>query len=218
VLALFTAVFILAGALPQMPDLFATLLNDAGFALLVAILVYWVERLFQVGEPTVHSYASNEAEYRKAFKDAEYRVWIHNTWLARTDTEANKILATEAKDIRLLVASFRRDSNDPNGYCSFVYARIAGRGWKTDAAKSNVCSTVQPFVKHGKAVPDHLRFTFGHHPGWIAVLDNRVFWGPTPVDQDNQAQDIFFNAASRNEPDVEATRGNRDDAGERISR
>jgi hypothetical protein len=203
VLGLLAAVLVLAGALTQIPNLFASLLYDAGFALLVAILVAWVDVLFNAGEPAPNPYSSSEDEYRTALKNARHRIWIHNSWLARTDTEAAEILDAQAKDIRLLLASFRRDLNDPNGYNSFVFARLSGRGWSVADGMTSVCSTVQPFLRRADIdrahLGEHLRFTFGHHPGWIAILDSRIFWGPTPIDEDNQARSIYFNVAPRHD-------------------
>ena len=200
VLGLLAAVLVLAGTLTQMSRSFAPLLYDAGFAVLVSILVAWVDLLFHVGEPTPNPYSTTEQAYKDALKAARSRIWIHNTWLARTDTEAAEILDARAKDLRLLLASFRHDLNDQDGYCSFVFARLSGRGWSRHDGKSSVCTTVQPFLKRADIdradLGKHLRFAFGHHPGWIAVLDSQVFWGPTPIDEDNQAKHIYFNVAS----------------------
>jgi len=125
---------------------------------------------------------SDDIEYHEAIKSAAQRIWISQTWLPGIERDAGEIIQRELSDVRLLFASFKEGSP--------VYARAAGRRLKISRAKANVESCVRLFLEHGQK--QSLRFTYGHHPGWIAVIDSWVFWGPTPVHRDNHSIDFLF--------------------------
>lgn len=67
---------------------------------------------------------------------------------------------------------------------------MASRKLKASRGKANVESSVRVFVENGQKAT--LRFCYGHHPGWIAIVDSWVFWGPTPVGRDNHSIDFLF--------------------------
>jgi len=125
---------------------------------------------------------SDDIEYHEAIKAATDRIWISQTWFPGIDRDAAEIVQRELPDVRVLLASFKEPSP--------VFARIQGRKLKLSRAKANVESCVRLFVEHGRK--DSLRFCYGHHPGWIAVIDDWVFWGPTPVHRDNHSIDFLF--------------------------
>ena len=137
---------------------------------------------------------STDSEYHEAIKNAQERVWLHQTWLPGIERDAVEILQSHATDIRILLASFKEGSP--------IYSRIAGRDLSVEEAKHFVKSSVMPFTKKKKQ--DCLRFSFGHHPGWIAIIDSQVFWGPTPVHMDNHANDFLFHKllASSSKADI----------------
>ena len=60
-----------------------------------------------------------------------------------------------------------------------------------DEAKVFARRSVAPVVRENPGRCE-IRFCFVHHPAWIAVIDSFVFWGPTPVDADNWANDFLF--------------------------
>lgn len=153
--------------------------DRVAFAIIVAIIVRWVGIFFAETESIEES---DHIEYYEAIKNANSRIWICQTWLPGGEGDAHRIIDSKAADIRLMLASFKEGSP--------ILARIAGRKIEPRAAKVNVAGSVWPFVKQNKK--NCLRFNSGHHPGWIAVIDSRVFWGPTPVDKDNQAIDFLF--------------------------
>lgn len=121
-------------------------------------------------------------EYLQAIRTACQRVWVYQTWLPGSEIEANKICSSQALDIRLLLLSFKEFSP--------IYARLQGRRMRVEAAKHNSVSSVNPFVRNGRI--DCVRFNYSHHPGWIAVIDSLVFWGPTPVDLDSHDDNVYF--------------------------
>lgn len=52
-----------------------------------------------------------------------------------------------------------------------------------DAAKNNSAGSVLKFIEEGKK--DLVKFTSYHHPGWVAAIDDDIFWGSTPMTEDN---------------------------------
>jgi hypothetical protein len=163
----------------------ASLPEKVAFALLVALGVRWLTVLFQEIPETRDIYASTGAEIRKAISGAKGRIWILQTWLPGVGGDATLILENqEAEDVRIVLASFADDSP--------IYARIktrydllVGRGSMDiiEAAMTNSAGSALPFQARGKK--DCVRFTKYHHPGWIAIIDNEVYWGATPLDKDN---------------------------------
>ncbi|HEU4594297.1 MAG TPA: hypothetical protein VFS10_03935 [Pyrinomonadaceae bacterium] len=155
------------------------------FAALVALAVRWIGIVFSEAELT----DTDGTEYEEAIKGAHRRIWICQTWLPGIEKEATKILQGKPRDIdiKILLASFKERS--------FIYSRILGRKNITPAkAKGHVASSVAPFVSDdAKEDKRHcLKFNYGHHPGWIAVIDSKVFWGPTPVHVDNHTVEFLF--------------------------
>lgn len=153
------------------------------FAIVVALAVRWLTVLFSDAE---ESTSSDARDYHEAIRAATDRIWICQTWLPGIDGDATEILNGKASNVRILLASFKEQSP--------IYARIAGRQIKVSTAKSNVASSVRPFVLNQRT--ECIRFNFGHFPGWIAVVDGYVFWGPTPVHVDNHAIDFLFHKHS----------------------
>jgi len=153
------------------------------FAIIVALIVRWLSVAFAEAE---ESSAADSREYHEAIRAARDQIWISQTWLPGIDGDATEILHSKAHNIRVLLASFQEQSP--------VYARIAGRQIRVGTAKSNVASSARPFIREGRQ--ENIRFNRGHHPGWIAVIDSTVFWGPTPVHVDNHAMDFLFHKHS----------------------
>lgn len=155
------------------------LFEKLGFSLLVALIVRWLTVILSESET---SDRSDLNEYNEAIKTARKRIWIYQTWLPGTDGGASAILERNVRDTRILLLSFKESSP--------IHARITGRNIGLLTAKCNSASSVQPFVKKGKS--DWIKFNYGHHPAWIAVIDSFVFWGPTPIDKYSHAQEFFF--------------------------
>ncbi|MFZ3384469.1 MAG: hypothetical protein WA144_11145 [Candidatus Methanoperedens sp.] len=125
---------------------------------------------------------TSEYDLRDAIKKAESKVWIYSTWIPGTEQVTMNILNTKANDIRILLASFKEGSP--------IFARIKGRKFEIETAKHEVYMTAKPFVDKCKA--DCVRFNYGHHPSWIAVVDSAIYWGPTPVDEGNWQNDFLI--------------------------
>lgn len=152
--------------------------SKLGFSLLVALIVRWLTVLFSEAETSVDCDAG---EYHEAIKSARRRVWVYQTWLPGIERDGTEILRSKASDKRLLLLSFEKSSP--------IHARIEGRTMSIETAKHNSASSVKPFVTTGQI--DCVKFNYGHHPAWIAVVDSFVFWGPTPVNQDSQIDFLF---------------------------
>jgi DNA-binding Xre family transcriptional regulator len=126
------------------------------------------------------------SQYHEAIKNAHQRIWVYQTWLPGIERDATEICFSQAPDIRLLLLSFKESSP--------IYARLQGRAMKVSTAQHNSAGSVIPFVRLGKT--DCVRFNYAHHPGWIAVIDSLVFWGPTPVHLDSHALEFLFHKHS----------------------
>jgi hypothetical protein len=150
-----------------------------GFSLIVALVVRWLTVLFSESETSVNS---DKAEYYEAIKSARQRIWIYQTWLTGIETDGAEIVYSKAHDIRLLLLSFEKSSP--------IYSRLTGRRMKVPGAKHNSASSVKPFIESRRT--DCVRFNYAHHPGWIAVIDSFVFWGPTPIDRDSHSVEFLF--------------------------
>lgn len=164
---------------PLQEHLSVRLGEKVAFAMIVALVVRWITVGFSEAE---HTEDSDDNEYHEAIKMAREKIWICQTWLPGIDRDATEILQTKASNIRILLASFKEGSP--------IYARIAGRRKKVLTGKTNVESSVRPFIDSGNK--DCIRFNYSHHPGWIAIIDSFVFWGPTPVHVDNHSIDFLF--------------------------
>lgn len=125
---------------------------------------------------------SDDIEYHQAIKAARSRIWISQTWFPGIERDASEIAQTNIPELRLLLTSFKDGSP--------IYARMASRKLKASRGKANVESSVRVFVENDQK--GRLRFCYGHHPGWIAIVDSWVFWGPTPVGRDNHSIDFLF--------------------------
>ena len=157
-----------------------TFFEKVFFALLVGIFVRWITVWFSEVEGVDRT---SHMELLDAIRSARTRVWIFQTYLPGTETDAERILGCKADSIRLLLASHRPGSP--------IHARLAGRGMTSDEGKAFARRSVAPFAKaHDPRVA--IRFCFGHHPGWIALVDSFVFSGATPVDCDNWSKDFLF--------------------------
>jgi hypothetical protein len=160
------------------------LTEKVAFAFLVAIVVRWVTIGFSEFELLEQS---SRGELYDAIEAATDRIWICQTWLPGTEADALRIVQSRAGDVQLLLASFKPESP--------IFARIAGRSISVPDAKVFVNRSVVPFVQAGDTRAK-IRFNFGHHPGWIAIIDTEVFWGQTPVHVDNWANDFLFHRST----------------------
>jgi|GEM_PF-5462691 len=184
----------------QPPGLGTSLVKDFALAILIAMTVRTVDVLLSEEWQTLSNsdllkaikseIASTHSSLEKtshtdlleAIKNAESRVWISSTWIPGTEYISKKIVNTKAKDIRILLASFKEGS--------MIFSRIQGRKFNIESAKKELCTSVKPFIEKCKS--DCVRFNYGHHPAWIAVVDSAVYWGPTPVDVGNWDKDFLF--------------------------
>lgn len=121
-------------------------------------------------------------EYIRAIASAQHRVWISQTWLPGVESESSRICGSPADDIRLLLLSFKEGSP--------IYGRILARGMEVAAAHYCSAGSTNAFKKAAKL--EHVRFNYGHHPGWIAVIDDFIFCGPTPVDAESHNKEFLF--------------------------
>lgn len=169
--------------------------DKVAIALLVALAVRWINMLLESATPKADLYASSLGQMMQDLGEARRRIWIAQNWLPNGE----KLGYTLAKstvprdELRLIVASLRRDAT-ADGIVSPVYARIRGRKKLTiDDAKTNIKLSVQSFAE-----PECLscvRFNYGHSPGWIVVIDDTVYWGPTPIHEANWDNDLYFHRA-----------------------
>lgn len=169
------------------------LLEKLAFAILVAIFVRLVDLSFSEAVPKIDMYSATLLDYQIALKSAKKCICINQTWLLEGAVEAEIVAKSNANEIKILLASFKIGPVDipynKLDYPSPIYARIASRGIDVSFAQSNVAAAAIPLYKKSKK---YVRFCFGHHPGWIAILDNEVFWGPTPLLIDNQSMDVLY--------------------------
>lgn len=181
-----TVLFILAISLVLLPvgalqgNKLAILGEKLGFSLLVALIVRWLTVILSASEQV--SEETNRNEYHESIKTARKRIWIYQTWLPGVDGNASEIVQRNLRDTRILLLSFKKDSP--------IHARITGRNISEITAKCNSASSVNPFIEKGKA--SCIKFNYGHHPAWIAVVDSSVFWGVTPINVDSHVVDFLF--------------------------
>jgi hypothetical protein len=160
------------------------LTEKTAFAFLVAVVVRWVTILFSELELLEQS---SLVELYEAMDAATDKIWICQTWLPGTERDAIRIIQSRASEVRLLLASFKPESP--------VFARISGRGFSVSAAKAFVRHSVMAVIDANSSRAT-IKFNYGHHPGWIALVDTHVFWGQTPVHIDNWANDFLFSRSS----------------------
>jgi len=157
------------------------LTEKIAFAFLVAVVVRWVTIGFSEFEQVEQS---SRGELYDAIDSATDKIWICQTWLPGHDADTHRIIQSRAGDIRLLFGSFKPGSP--------MFARIEGRDIPFTEAQVDVKRSVTPAINTRATT----RFNFGHHPGWIAIIDTAVFWGPTPVHVDNWANDFLFHRST----------------------
>lgn len=135
-------------------------------------------------EPTPEhpSHRTSRHQYLEAIASAQQRVWISQTWLPGIEMDSNHLCSSEATDIRLVLLSFKENSP--------IHARLLGRSMSIERAQNNSASSVKAFTDCERF--ERIRFNYGHHPGWIAVVDRLVFCGPTPVDTDSHSAEFLF--------------------------
>jgi nucleoside 2-deoxyribosyltransferase len=133
---------------------------------------------------------SGRGAFNTALKSAHRRVWISFTWLpireGRLERMASTLRERKIRDFRLILASFKPGSP--------VFARIRGRKQTVSTAKDAkklVQRSLKPFIE-GEDRRSCIRFNPSHQPGWIAVVDSKVFWGPYPIHEDSQSEDFLF--------------------------
>ena len=165
------------------------LLEKVAFATIVAVAVRRLALLYEESKAEENVYDSSVIELYEHLDKAQERIWICQTWLPSTAADAQRILERGVADTQLLLASFKPGSP--------IYARIPARvdANTPEHAKLNSASSVLDFVKEKRE--GCVRFNPIHHPGWIAVIDDYVFWGATPVDKDNWAVRILFHKAHK---------------------
>lgn len=179
---LFTALIVWSQAIGTQPFSWPSLLEKVAFAGIVALSVRWLSIAFDAVPDSRDVYLSSGYDIRKAIAEARERVWVLQTWLPATDGDAKLILKAAASDKRLLLASFETGSP--------IYSRARARCDLAttpenciNAAKQNSASSARPFANVGRE--DVVRFTSAHHSGWVVVADNELFWGFTPLSEDN---------------------------------
>ena len=188
VIFLFATAFLLWSLISAPDNISGEIVGKLAFASYVALMVRWIHLAFSQVEKKEDIFGSSFGEYHNAIQNAKGKIWISQTWLPGVDRDAEEIIQVDEEvPVRILLASFKPVSP--------IWARISGRNILEDRAKENVCGSIAPFCRvkaEGKNENISIRFSFGHHPGWIAVVDSEVFWGPTPIHVDNQSRPIFF--------------------------
>jgi len=180
---------------------YVVLLGDkSAIAILVGLSVRWLTVLFGETAARISAQPSGRVEVMEAMVKARSRVWFAQNWLHDGDGQG-KILV-EAKvpsdQLRVLFASFRLDDDEENGWVSPIYARGKSREYSASDVMTYVKASVLRFARAGKLTS--VRFNFGHFPAWVVVIDNYVYWGPTPIHESNWAQDMLFRKDHVNNP------------------
>jgi hypothetical protein len=191
-LCLFLALGLFVWAVVLGSGVGAEVLEKLCFALIVAVGVRWLTIVFDESQPLKEDvYGSSYLELYGALESAHHRIWICQTWFPGTGQISSIILDRKVPDLRILLASFHPKSA--------IFARIAARPDvnTADAARGAVAASVMEFVRRDQH--SHVRFNPIHHPGWIAVIDDYVFWGATPVSRDNWSVPHVFHRAHRSD-------------------
>ncbi len=149
------------------------------------------------GVDTPQFTVASEEEYFRALNRSKVRTYVSNTWFSNRAKEADRLTGNQARDKKVLFSSFRPGSH--------ITARIAGRpdlgstpNEKLRRAKANVIECVDAIRRFNSRLhkpfdePVEFRFNWGHHAGWISILDDQIWWGPTPSDVDNHSLDFLF--------------------------
>jgi hypothetical protein len=154
-------------------------------------------------EYTKYCNRSSAFAYENAVRKATSRIWICQTWLPGTERDAGEITKREVANTRILLLSFKVDLDSTPPIYSPIYARISGRKLNPEGAQLYSARSVKPFFeeqvkysKQGVDVSNIIRFSYGHYPGWIAIIDDFVFCGFTPVDLESHNKDFLFHKYS----------------------
>lgn len=171
-------------------------LEKIGLGFFIAAIVRVTAIAFSASETPVGDFRTTQGAYYKAITKAQNSIWVSETWLPGFATDAKRICDIRKRkktaEVQVVLASFKPKS--------FIFARIIKRkGVDVPTAKKNVAQCAAYFAE------GEVRFAFGHHPGWITVIDEHtVFWGPTPIDEDNQ---IAEEPACWNKDSINGERG-----------
>lgn len=157
------------------------LAEKLSYGIFIALLVRWTIVLFEDVRPVDDIYGTTNADLNAAMGNAKQRIWILETWFT-ADGDASKIIGTGAKDIKIILTSFKPESQ--------IFARIYGRGFNINDAKSRVNSSILRFVDKGKT--KQVQFYSKHYPSFVYILDNEVFWGCFPIDDDAHRYDYLI--------------------------
>lgn len=170
----------------------STLVDKIAIAILVAIVVRWVNNFLGDKVAKIAAQPSSRAEVMAAIPTARKRLWFAQNWLHNGELQAEAILsaAVPPEQLRVVFASFRRDADLEKGWVSPIYARGRSRGFDASDMKSRIKESVMSFAKAHKT--SCLRFNYGHCPAWVVVVDNDVYWGPTPIHESNWNLDMLF--------------------------
>lgn len=182
VLLLLFAALLVWGVVAGKVLTWADALLRLAFAIVVALGVRWLGILFESLPSAEDIYKSTGDVLRARIDKAQNRLWVLQTWFPQIDGDAGRILRAAAPDKRIILGSYRFEKDNP-GLSSAMYARIRTRALGPETAMSNSSSSFMPFYQAGKS--DVVRFNPVHYPGWVAVIDDDVFWGQTPLDSDN---------------------------------
>ncbi len=164
-----------------------------------------LDKLYQALKSEYINYGNRSSAfaYENAIRKATSKIWICQTWLPGTERDAREIIKREVANTRLLLLSFKVDLDSTPPICSPIYARISGRKLNPADAQLYSARSVKPFFeeqdkysKQGVDVSNIIRFSYGHYPGWIAIIDDFVFCGFTPVDLESHSEDFLFHKYS----------------------
>lgn len=141
-------------------------------------------------------YCSSEHAYHNAIREARNRIWIYQTWLPGHEKDGEEIGNKNISDVRLLLLSFKVDLDQNPPIYSPIYSRIRGRKLKTEEAQlfsaRSVKALAEKCLDRNIDVSNVVRFNCGHHPGWIAIIDESVFCGFTPINLESHAKNFLF--------------------------
>ncbi len=139
---------------------------------------------------------SSEFAFTDALRNSNSKIWICQTWLPGTERDVSKIIERDVPDIRLLLSSFKIDPESNPPIYSPIYARISGRELTKEDAQlysaRSVKALAKKYSKQGVDLSNVIRFNYGHFPGWIAIIDDYVFCGFTPIDRESHSKDFLF--------------------------
>lgn len=166
-----------------------------------------LDKLYQILREKYINYGhiSSAFAYEDAIRNATTKIWICQTWLPGTEKDSLEIIKRDVADTHLLLLSFKADPDSNPPIYSPIYARISGRKLKTEDAQlysaRSVKAIFEKYSKQGDDIGNFIRFSYGHYPGWIAIIDNFVFCGFTPVDLESHSEDFLFHKYSIDSPE-----------------